>query len=473
MTGIETGAMRETFEVLDKWTGEVIERVPADDAESTRAALEAAQQGFSEWSGLPAHRRAEVLERFADSLDEKNEELATLLTRETGKILSDSRGEIAAAARIFRGFARESLRHFGDAIPLDRQPGLEGDLMITKHEPLGVVAAIVAFNFPAELYAHKVAAGLAGGNAVVVKPADKNPLVGNRMTRLLHEAGVPENALIVLNGSGSVIGSALSGSPLIRAISFTGSSRVGVMIAEAAARNMTRTFMELSANDALLVLDDADVDHAVEESLNGRLLANGQVCCATKRIVLHRDIADEFIVRLQVRLAEVGITGESPAPEVKVGPLISEEAAAGVEAQVAAALEQGAEILSGGERRGAHYAPTILRVPETCGIASDEEVFGPVFSVIVVEDDEAAVRVSNGSSYGLTGAVFSRDIYRAYRIADRLEAAIVSINGSNNYRPDGSSFGGYKQSGLGREGYLSSLEEYTQVKSIVLRGIRG
>ncbi|UOR02494.1 aldehyde dehydrogenase family protein [Leucobacter allii] len=442
MTGIDTGAPQEMFAVHDKWTGEVIAHVPADDAESTRRALEEAQQGFAEWSRLPAHRRAAILERFADSLDEQNEEIAELLTRETGKIISDARAEIAAAARIFRGFARESLRHFGDAIPLDRQPGLEGDLMLTKHEPLGVVAAIVAFNFPAELYAHKVAAGLAGGNAVVVKPADKNPLVGNRMTALLHAAGVPTRALIVLNGRGSVIGPELSASPLIRAISFTGSSRVGVMIAENAARNMTRTFMELSANDALLVLDDADIDHAVEESLNGRLLANGQVCCATKRIVLHCSIAEAFIARLRTRLAEVGVTGDSPAPGVKVGPLISEDAAAGVEAQVAAALAQGAEIVSGGVRRGAHYEPTILRVPETCDIATDDEVFGPVFSVIVVDDDDAAVRVSNSSSFGLTGAVFSRDIYRAYRIADRLEAALVSINGSNNYRPDGSSFGG-------------------------------
>lgn len=468
----QTTSGQGTFDVLDKWTGELIGQVRADDEHSTQRALEAAQDGFAEWSGLPAHRRAEILERFADLLEAETSSLAQLLTRESGKILADAHGELAAAGRIFRGFARESLRFFGEAIPLDRQAGLEHDLMITKHEPLGVVAAIIAFNFPAELYAHKVAAGLAAGNAVVVKPAESNPLVGIRLTELLHEAGVPENALIVVNGDGATVGGTISRSPLIRAISFTGSSRVGVQIAETAARNMTRTLMELSANDALLVLDDADVDLAVDAALDGRLLANGQVCCATKRIILQQPIVGAFVERLEQRLSEVATLSRRPDDHAKIGPLISEPAAERLAAQVEAAVSQGATVVSGGAREGAFFPPTILDVPVNCDIATDEELFGPIFSMITVVDDDDAVRVSNASSFGLTGAVISRDIYRAYRIAERLETAIVSINGSNNYRPDGSAFGGYKQSGLGREGYFSSLHEYTQVKSIVLRGIR-
>ncbi|MGO2659981.1 aldehyde dehydrogenase family protein [Mycetocola reblochoni] len=462
---------RGRLDVLDKMTGELLGSVEADDAASTTAALERARGGFAEWSALPAHRRAEVLERFADDLDARREEIAVLLTRETGKILPDSRAELAAAARIFRGFARESLRHFGQSIPLDRQEGLETDLMITAHEPLGVVAAIVAFNFPAELYAHKVGAALAGGNAVVVKPSEANPLVGNRLTAMLHAAGVPADALVVVNGDGAVVGEALSRSSVIRAISFTGSSRVGAIIAENAARNVVRTFLELSANDALVVLDDADIDAAVAGSLDGRLLANGQVCCATKRILVDEAVADEFTRRLVERVSAV-VTGDPLDEGVGVGPLISERAAAGVESQIARAVSQGAEVLLGGGREGALVEPTVLRAPRDSDIVVDDEVFGPVFTILPVGGEDEAVRVANASSYGLTAAVFSADVSRAYRVAERIEAAIVSINGSNNYRPDGSSFGGYKRSGLGREGFFTSLDEYTQVKSIVLRGLR-
>ncbi len=462
-----------TFDVRDKWTGDLIAQVPSQNAAEVQQALRDAQEGFATWSTLPAHRRAEILERFADLLAEEAGELAELLARESGKILGDAVGELQATGRIFRGFARESLRLFGEAIPLDRQAGLEGDLMITKHEPLGVVAAIIAFNFPAELYAHKVAAALAAGNSVVVKPAESNPLVGRRLTEILHRAGVPENAVIVVNGDGSLVGRELSGSPLIRAISFTGSYRVGVEIAEAAAPNMTRTFMELSANDALIVLDDADLDIAVRAALDGRLLANGQVCCATKRIIVQRGIAPEFTERLREGVAASAQRAATPGDGSKIGPLITEAAAERLSTQIDAAVAQGATVLDGNNRDGAFYSATVLEVPVDADIAVDEELFGPVFSIIVVDDDEAALSVSNRSSYGLTGAVISRDIYRAYRVADRLETAIVSINGSNNYRPDGSAFGGYKRSGVGREGYLSSLHEYTQVKSISFRGIRG
>lgn len=466
-----TQTLLETFEVFDKSTGELIDTVRADTAETTRAALERAQDGFREWAAFPAHRRADILRRFADALVADRDELAVLLARETGKIIGNARAEIEAAARIFRGFADESLRHFGESIPLDRQVGLEGDLMITRHEPLGVVAAIVAFNFPAELYAHKVAAALAGGNAVVVKPAEKNPLVGIRMTRMLHEVGVPEDTLQAVNGDGAIVGDALSRSPLIRAISFTGSSRVGAIIAENAARNVVRTFLELSANDALVVLDDADIEQAVDESITGRLLANGQVCCATKRIIVQESVADMFVKMLEHRLSSV-VVGSPLDESVLVGPLISEDAARGVERQIAHAVSQGAVLVAGGARAGATIPPTILRAPADADIVVDDEVFGPVFTVVVVPDEQTAITVANGSSFGLTAAVFSRDVYRAYRIAERLDAAIVSINGSNNYRPDGSAFGGYKRSGIGREGYFGSLGEYTQVKSIVFRGIR-
>lgn len=459
------------YAITDKWTGDALAEVPDLAPEQVEESIARARVAFERWSAQPAHRRASALSRAADLVNEQESELAELLARETGKTLSDALIEIRTTARVFRGFAEEATRHFGQAIELDRQEGLEGDLLITRHEPVGVVVAITPFNFPAELYAHKVAAGLAAGNAVIVKPAEPNPLIARRLTELLHEGGVDEDALQCLTGRGATVGSALTSSAGVDAIAFTGSTIVGRQIATAAAQNLIRVMLELGGNDAFIVDADADIDNAVAEAFAGRTFSNGQVCVATKRIILVESIADEFTRKLIELVAAVRVGGALDG-DATIGPLISEQAAEKVERQVDAAVAAGGRVLHPGARSGALYAPSVISVPKDSDVARDEEIFGPVFSLIRVVDLDEGVRVANSSSYGLNAAVFTRDLGRGYRVAARLQAGIVSVNGGNLYRPDGSAFGGYKKSGFGREGFFYSLDEFTQLKTIALRGIR-
>lgn len=463
-------ASGKTIDVLNVATGELIDSIPAGNAQDVETALAAGREGASQWAAVPAHRRSQILLDFVELVNAEIEELTILLAGESGKVLGHSRNEIDTALRIFTGYAEETKRLFGEAIPLDVQPGLEGDLMVTRREPLGVVAAILAFNFPVELYAQKVGAALAGGNAVIVKPPEDDSLTCIRLTELLHQAGVPGATLQVLTGWGAEVGAPLSSSDLIDAVSFTGSSAVGTAIGEAAARNSVRAFLELSGNDAFIVCEDADVDLAVAHAAMGRLYGNGQVCVATKRIMVAEAVFDQFMDKL-VSAVEGKKLGDSTDPQTEVGPLINERAAQRVEQQVKQAMSEGAKLRLGGSRKGAIMEPTILEIDENVGIARDEEIFGPVFAVLKFAGTDDAVRLANASSYGLGGAVFSANVTKAFEVALKMQTGMVSINGGNCYRPDLSAFGGYKKSGIGREGFHYTLEEMTQIKSIILRGI--
>lgn len=462
-----TGATIDTFNVA---TGELIDTIPAGSREDALEALEHAREGARTWAATPAHRRSQILLDFVALARSEAEELTALLAAESGKILAHSGNELETALRIFTGYAEEAKRVFGEAIPLDVQPGLEGDLMITRREPLGVVVAILAFNFPVELFAQKVGAALAGGNAVVVKPPEDDSLACIRLTELLLEAGVPGAALQVVTGYGHEAGEALSSSPDIDAVSFTGSSAVGNAIARSAAGNSVRAFLELSGNDAFIVCEDADVELAVAHAAMGRLYGNGQVCVATKRILVAERLYDEFLELLTIAVKGKKL-GDPTDPSVEIGPLINERAAKHVEQQINDAVAQGAVLKLGGTRQGAIVEPTILEINTAVAIATDEEIFGPVFAVLKFSETREAIEIANSSSYGLGGAVFTRDIARAFEVATRMETGMVSINGGNCYRPDLSAFGGYKKSGMGREGFHYTLEEMTQLKSIVLRGV--
>lgn len=460
----------EVISIRNEATGVVVGTVPSGTPQDVARALELARAGARQWSAIPAHRRSEILLKFVELAKEQADELALLLAAESGKVLAHSRNELETALRIFTGYAEETKRLFGEAIPLDVQPGLEGDLLVTRREPLGVVAAVLAFNFPVELYAQKVGAALAGGNAVIVKPPEDDSLTCVRITELLHQAGVPQKSLQVVTGYGDRVGAPLTTSELIDAVSFTGSSAVGTAIAESAARNGIRAFLELSGNDAFIVCADADVDLAVSHAAMGRLYGNGQVCVATKRIMVAEAVYDRFLQKL---LAEVSgkVMGDPTDPQTEIGPLINERAALKVESQVQQAISEGATLLLGGKREGAFFEPTVLEIDADMSIATDDEIFGPVFSVLKFAQVDDAVKLANDSSYGLGGAVFSRDFNQAFAVAAAMQTGMVSINGGNCYRPDLSAFGGYKKSGIGREGFHYTLEEMTQLKSIVMRGI--
>lgn len=468
---MDTKTKQKVIEVRNMATMEVIDTIPAATIEEAEQALQNAREGAKVWARTPIYKRVEIIERFVNALKEKQDELGKLLSAENGKIVSQARAEIGIAAQIFSEFAQESKRLFGQTIPLEIQEGLESDLMITKREPLGVIVGVLPFNFPAELFAHKVGAALAAGNAIIVKPPEDDPLTIMKMADMLHEAGVPKNVLQIVNGYGEDIGAYLTSSPLADAVSFTGSTETGTSIYQNGAKNLSRVFLELGANDALIVCEDGDVDLAVDHAIEGRLLANGQVCCANKRLVVHSSIAEQFTNKLVEKLSKKKV-GNQLEEDTDVGPLIHEQAAIRVEEQIQMTIEQGAELLLGGKRNGAFVEPTVLsRVTKDMDIAKDMEVFGPVFPIITFDTFEEAIDIVNNTKYGLNSSIFTKDMNKAIEAGNRIEAGIVSINGGTCYRPICSAFGGYKKSGIGREGTSYTLEELTQLKSIVLRGV--
>jgi succinate-semialdehyde dehydrogenase/glutarate-semialdehyde dehydrogenase len=470
------GEKRDSFngkiiEVRNMATMELIDTVPAATVEDAQEALEAARSGSQVWAATPINKRVEILLGFVRDLRAKRDELALLLSMENGKTLAQASGEIETAAAIFEGFAEESKRLFGQTIPLEIQSGLEKDLMITKREPLGIVVGIIPFNFPVELFAHKAGAALAAGNAIIVKPPEDDPLTVVKIVEMLYAAGIPKNTLQVITGWGEEVGDYLTKSPLVNAISFTGSTETGVLVAQNGAKNLARVFLELGANDGLIVCQDGDLHAAVEQAIFGRLLANGQVCCANKRVLVESSIYEEFKNTLieQLSLKRVG---NQLHEGTDVGPLINIEAAKHVEEQIHYSISQGAKLLLGGKRiQEVFIEPTVLEVSKEMDVSKDLEIFGPVFSLLKFETYDEAIEIVNRSNYGLNSSIFTRDIYKAMDAANRIQVGIVSINGGTCYRPVCSAFGGYKKSGIGREGTLYTLEELTQIKSIVLRGV--
>ncbi|UOF92959.1 aldehyde dehydrogenase family protein [Fodinisporobacter ferrooxydans] len=460
----------ETIPVYNPASMEVIDSVPLASAEDVEEALDHAQKGKVVWAKTPIHKRSEILIRFSELLQVHRAELADTLCREVGKTLEQAGLEIDTGTRLFRGFAEKVKSLYGQTVPLDSQAGLERDVLLTRHEPIGVLAGILPFNFPIDLFSHKVAPALAAGNAVIIKPALEAPLTVIKVTELLHEAGVPGNVMQVITGDGQLVGDILAGSPKVDLISFTGSTNTGIKVAQNGAKHLSRVFLELGGNDPLIVFDDADLDEAVQHAVVGRTWANGQCCCANKRLIVQQSVMDEFTHKLLKAIAEYTV-GNPLDQTTKVGPLITEKAANTVKQQVEQTVQAGAQVLYGGERFGqCFYSPTVLgNVTPDMEVARDMEIFGPVFPLISFTTDEEAIQIANNSIYGLNGSVFTKNINRAINASFGIQSGVISVNGSGLYRPDAAQFGGYKMSGLGREGLTITLEEMTQVKTVVLR----
>jgi lactaldehyde dehydrogenase len=456
------------MEIRNPGTGEVLDRVPRATLQDAERAVAAAQQGKQAMRLMTALARYEALIRIANAIEANLPELGKLLAQENGKPILQTRAEVGVTASIFRGFAEESKRIFGRVMPVDAVRGNERHFAITIRQPLGVVAAIVPFNYPVELWGHKAASALAAGNAVISKPPSACPLALLKIAALIEEAGLPRAAHQMITGPGAMIGDLLARSPGVQLVTVTGSTAVGVRISQLAAENLKKVHMELGGNDALIILADADLEKAAEAVVLGRLArGNGQICCAVKRIFVASSIYEQFSDLLTAKAKALKV-GDQLKEDTDVGPLINEDAAKAVEAVVNDAIQAGATLRAGGHRRGAFMEPTVLtNVPVEVELFK-EETFGPVAPLVRFDSVDDAVRMANDSPYGLQSAVFTRDINQALDIAYRLEAGGVIVNWSSALRVETLPFGGVKLSGHGREGVHDTLAEMTDQKTIVV-----
>ncbi|MBF1030501.1 MAG: aldehyde dehydrogenase, partial [Lachnospiraceae bacterium] len=417
------------------------------------------------------YKRVELLSHFLELVERDKEDLAQTLSQETGKPITEARAEIGNIPIAFRAFSEKAKHLYGEMISGEQEAGQEKNVLLVKKEPLGVVAAIIPFNFPCDLFDQKVAPALLAGNACIVKPSTDNPLTLCKLSHLLNEAGVTAGAIEIVTGPGSTVGNALTADPDVNLVTLTGSTEVGIETAKVCAENLTHVALELGGNDAFIVLEDADVALAAKELIWGRMYNTGQVCCASKRFLVHRNLVEAF-TKAAIEEIKAIPTGDPSDEKSRMGCLISEKAAIKVEEQVALTVKQGGKIVLGGKRNGAFYEPTVLvDVPKTADVAKDMEIFGPVVPIIPFDTEEEAIAIANASKFGLCGCVFSQNMKTAARVANALECGGAVINGASFFRSFEMPFGGYKFSGIGTEGVMSTFDEMTHTKTIVLKNI--
>lgn len=460
----------KVIEIVNPFTGELLDTVPSAGKEDIDRAIQSAAEGQKDWARIRVRDRGAVLMKFVELVKRDRDDLAKTLTWETGKPVFDSYGEIDSVVNTFTGSVEIVKHHYGKTMPMGIEGGYDDDLQVTVHDPLGVIACIVPFNFPAALWAFKAGPALAAGNAIVVKPASYNPLCVLKLMNLLVEAGVDPRVVQCVTGPGSVIGSWIVDNPLIAQVNLTGGVEAGKEIARRAAENLTDYKFELGGNDPLIIMPDCDMDLAVNEA-GDKTRNAGQCCSGAKRFIVHNSIKEEFVSRLIEERLKTVITGDLMDMKTDFGTLVSEKAAKEVEKQVQHTVEQGAKVMYGGRRDGAFYEPTVLvDVTPDMDIAKDMEVFGPVFPIIGFDTLDEAIEIAEGSSYGLSAGIITNDFQDAMKTAATLRSGMVAVNGSGGFRAQELPFGGGKKmSGNSRECLSSVLEEVTQEKSIIFR----
>jgi glyceraldehyde-3-phosphate dehydrogenase (NADP+) len=451
-------------EVRSPFDGEVVGVVSVADRADADRAVAAAVEGARVMRKLAACERAEILRRAADLLDAGVEELARTIASEVGKPLVEARGEAARIPPLLRTSASEGARMHGETVPVDSAANGAGKLAFTLRQPCGVVVAISPFNFPALLVAHKIGPALAAGNAVVLKPARQTPLTALLLTRALLEAGLPENAIQCLTGSGAELGGVLCADPRVRKITFTGSTAVGEEITRVA--GIKRLSLELGANCPLIVLPDADLERVAAATATGGYVNAGQVCISVQRVLVAREVYGEF-VELLTPIVEGLRTGHPLDEGTGLGPVISEAEAMRVERAIHGAVAAGATLVTGGERDGAVVAPSILGDVDPSLDISRNELFGPAVALTPVSGIDEAIALANDSDYGLGAGLFTSDIESALRFATEVDCGSIQINSSPLWRADPMPYGGLKGSGIGKEGPRSAIEEMTELKTVV------
>lgn len=459
-----------TIDIVNPFTGLVIDTVPNATVKDVDKAVKVAKKAQVKWAEVPVHEKVNKLKKFLELVDKNKLMLAKTLCQETGKPLAQAKAEIGNIRIGFEAFMEKAKHLYGNVVPYGTEAGQEYTLQLTQREPLGVVAAIIPFNFPCDLFDQKVAPALLAGNAVIVKPPHQNPLTLIKLTELLNSTGITRGALQVITGEGDKAGTALSNHPMVDKVTFTGSTRVGILTAKACAERLAHTSLELGGNDAFIICNDADIDLAVEETVWGRMYNTGQVCCASKRFLVQRDVKDVFVKKLCTRLRK--LKQGDPMTEVDLGTLITERAAIRVEEQIKNVVAQGGKVVLGGKRKKAIITATVIDdVPKTADVAIDEEIFGPVVPVIPFDTIDEAVAIANKSKFGLSGCIFTRDMNKAMKVANSLECGGVVINGASFHRSFEMPFGGYKFSGIGTEGVMSTFDAMTRTKTITLKNI--
>jgi len=460
-----------TIDVHNPATGELIGTVPALGREETARAIAAADAAWPGWRSMTAHERSRIIRRWYDLIVEHQDDLAMIMTMEQGKPLAESKGEILYGASFVEWFAEEAKRVYGDIIPM----GQPGKRIIVIKQPVGVCAAITPWNFPSAMITRKAAPALAAGCPVVIKPAAQTPFSALVLAELAREAGVPPGVFNVLTGPATEIGAELTANPVVRKLSFTGSTAVGKMLMRECADTVKKISLELGGHAPFIVFDDADLDEAVEGAIASKYRNSGQTCVCANRFIIQEGIYEAFADRLIRAVTEQLKVGNGFDEGVNQGPLIDLNAVLKVEQQIKDALDKGARLGCGGKRAGEtgfFFEPTVLLDATTDMLIAYEETFGPVAPLFSFATEEEAVALANDTPYGLASYFFSRDIGRVWRVAESLEYGMVGIN-TGIMSTESAPFGGIKESGIGREGSKYGIDEYLEMKYLCLGGIDG
>ena len=457
-----------TVDIRNPADDSIVGTVPVMRGGETRRAIEAAARALPEWSKRTAKERATVLRRFAEAMIANADDLAIIMTSEQGKPLAEARGEIGYAASFLEWFAEEGKRVYGEIIPTFRA---DARLMVLR-QPVGVAAAITPWNFPAAMITRKLGPALAAGCTFVCKPAPQTPFSALALAELGRRAGLPDGELNIVTGDAAAIGSELTGNPLVRKFSFTGSTAVGKTLLAQCAGTVKKVSLELGGNAPFIVFEDADLEAAVQGVMASKYRNTGQTCVCANRLFVHTSVYDEFAARLVTAVSALRVGAGLSGPTDQ-GPLIDERALAKVEAHVADAVAQGARIASGGRRHalgGNFYEPTVL-LDVTPGMrVAREETFGPVAPLIRFTDEAEVLRLANDTAAGLAAYFFTRDLARSWRVQEALEYGLIGVN-TGLISTEVAPFGGVKESGLGREGSRHGIDDYTELKYVCVGGL--
>jgi succinate-semialdehyde dehydrogenase/glutarate-semialdehyde dehydrogenase len=454
----------ETFPVVNPANDEVLAEVPRMGAAETRRAIEAARRALPDWKARTAKERARVLRRLADLMLENEEDLARLMVLEQGKPLAEARVEVQYAASFYEWFGEEGKRVYGDTIPT---PWPDRRILVTK-EPVGVSAGITPWNFPSAMPTRKSAPALAAGCTMVLKPAEQTPLSALAVAALAEEAGLPAGVLSIVTGAAEdapEIGLEMTSNRTVRKLGFTGSNEVGKLLMAQCAPQLKKISLELGGNAPFIVFDDADLEAAVAGALTAKYRNSGQTCISANRLLVQEGVYDDFLAAFTDAVRALKVA-DGFAPDVDVGPLIDDSAVAKVVRHVADAIDRGADLLVGGERiEGRFFEPSVLVGVTAEAAMSCEETFGPVAGIQRFASEDEAIRLANDTPYGLSGSIWTRDLGRAIRVAKGIRTGVLSVNSAHSVHTE-APFGGYKQSGIGREMGMHAVNLYTEVKNV-------